>query len=270
MHELGLDLEVLGAAFTVVQSTPYVVIEVPVERAKTLAAELGTAVRRFYVSDPRLEERSLATAVTKKEFVEAKIPDRGSVMAGDFGEILTAIFQGTEIYPQELLDPKKWRLKQDRTKPAPHSDVVQFVLPSWPDPSEADQILCTEVKTKSTKGTWTPIEAAIADSKKDQAGRLAKTLVWLRERALDSDLGTVSIDHLNRFIQAVDHPPASRVFRAVAVICSSLLDAETKDLKVLPSDECALIVISVPDLKSNYEELYDAVVSSVEVPGLIV
>lgn len=263
VRELNLDPKVLGATFAIAQDSPYVVIEVTADRAASLTAEFGTAVRRCYVSDERLEARHQETSVAKSDLVQAKIPDRGSVMAGDFGEILTALFQAAEAHPLELLDPKKWRLKQDRTKAAPHSDVVQFALPRWPRSSADDQLFCAEVKTKSTQGTSTPIESAIEDSKKDQNGRLVKTLVWLRERSLDADLGTISIEQLDRFIDAVDHPPAMRTFRAVAVICSSLVEAETQDVHVPPSKECALVVISVSDLKNNYEALYDAVVASV-------
>jgi hypothetical protein len=39
-------------------------------------------------------------------------------MAGDFGEILAALFQATSEHPGEVIDPMKWRLKHDRTKPA--------------------------------------------------------------------------------------------------------------------------------------------------------
>ncbi|MBM4291364.1 MAG: DUF1837 domain-containing protein, partial [Deltaproteobacteria bacterium] len=92
----------------------------------------------------------------------------GATMAGDFGEILVYLYQSVRELPVEALGVKKWRLKQDRTKPAPHSDVVHFVLPSWPMPSDKDVLLCSEVKTKSTDGDSTPIQSAIADSEKDR------------------------------------------------------------------------------------------------------
>lgn len=261
-REYGLDFEELASAFIAESGTPYVLVQVPVDRAQGLAAELEVAIRRCYVSDASIEARHQELSVAKDELVKAKVPDRGSVMAGDFGEIITALFQITEVHPQEILDPKKWRLKQDRTKPAPHSDVVQFILPEWPQPSQSDRLICAEVKTKSTAGASTPVASAIADSKKDQEGRLAKTLVWFRERALHDNLGTVSIEHLERFINAIDGPPSTREFRAVAVICASLVDEETRDIELPPSDECALLVISIPNLKENYEAAYDAVAAS--------
>ncbi len=183
--------------------------------AKSWASNLGVAVRRCYLSDDIINERAAALGVAKAEVIAARLPDPGATMAGDFGEILVYFYQGASELPAVALGPKKWRLKQDRTKPAPHSDVLHFVLPSWPRSSNKDLLLCSEVKTKSTDGGSTPIQSAIADSEKDRTSRLARTLVWLRERALLEPLGDVQIQHLERFINATDHPPAMKRFRAL-------------------------------------------------------
>lgn len=114
-------------------------------------------------------------------------------MSGDFGEILVYLYQAAKEHPVEAIGPKKWRLKQDRTKPSPHSDVVHYVLPSWPTPSAQDVILCAEVKTKATAGKTAPIKEAIEGCENDRTGRLARTLVWLRERALTEDLGDIEL-----------------------------------------------------------------------------
>lgn len=266
MDELGLDLESLAGIFVTVQERPYALIAVPPEKAASLAAELGTAIRRYYVADSKLEERHRVTTIARSELVRWKLPDRGSVMAGDFGEILTAVFHGAQLHPAQILDPKKWRLKQDRTKPAPHSDIVQFIVPLWPLSSAEDRVLCAEVKTKSTDGASTPVLSAIADSRKDQDGRLVKTLLWLRERASFEELGTVTIETLNRFINAIDHPEAAREYRAVAVVSADLLDKEIAGVDLPPTEDCTLVVISVPDLKTNYEATYEAAAVGADTP----
>lgn len=179
-------------------------------------------------------------------------------MAGDFGEILTALFHAASEHPGVVLDSKKWRLKQDRTQPAPCSDVVQMILPHWPAASAEDRIICAEVKTKSTIGTSKPIVSAIADSEKDSSRRFVKTLNWLKERAINTGLSTISIEQLDRFIHPTDHPEATREFRAVAVICASLVADELNDVVPPPPSERALIVISVPNLKATYEQVFDA------------
>ncbi|MEU8898229.1 Hachiman antiphage defense system protein HamA [Nocardia sp. NPDC048505] len=264
MDELGLDLEALKTTFTVVHEAPYLLVEIPVDRAPLLAEQLAVPFRRCYMTDKTLEERHAATSMSKEEITRRVLPDIGSVMSGDFGEILTALFSAAREYPERVLDPKKLRLKVERTKAAPKSDVVQFVVPEWPTPSDRDRVLCAEVKTKATKGTFTPIQDAIEGSAMDRAGRLAKTLLWLQDRAILGDLGTVTLDHINRFLDATDHPPADREFRAVAVICANLVAAEATDITLPDPEECALIVITVPDLKSTYQAVFDAIVETAD------
>ncbi|WP_448255473.1 Hachiman antiphage defense system protein HamA [Microbacterium aurum] len=264
MQELEVDLEAFGELFATIQSSPFTLVEIDAEQATALAGRLGVPVRRCYIGDRALHERMARTESSAQTIIGAKLPDRGSTMAGDFGEILTALFQAAREHPGEVLDPMKWRLKQDRTKPAPGSDVVQLILPHWPSPSDEDRVICSEVKTKSTQGNSRPVASAIEDSKKDSSRRFVKTLNWLKERALDTGLSTVSVEQLDRFIHAVDYPAAQREFRAVAVISAALVEAELEGVEAPPADERALIVISVPDLKANYESVYEAALVSAD------
>lgn len=256
--DLGFDLARAAPWFPHEKDDPYVLVRVSDEHAKGWADTLGVAVRRCYVSDTVVNERAAATGVDKADIIAARLPDSGSTMAGDFGEILVYFFQSAEELPAVAFGPKKWRLKQDRTKPAPHSDVVHFVLPSWPTASANDLLLCSEVKTKSTDGDSTPIQSAIEDSAKDRTSRLARTLVWLRERALLEPLGDVQIAHLDRFINATDHPPVKKRFRAVAVVCKSLAEDELTNAPKNASPDYTVVVIVVPDLKNTYTGVFDA------------
>jgi hypothetical protein len=197
MHELGLDLAEVRRFFVEEHDQPFLLIKVPGDVAAGWAGLLGVPARRCYLPDSMLDSNATRIGLTRSEIVAAKIPSPGSVMAGDFGEILTALFLASMSHPADVRDPKKWRLKQDRTKAAPYSDVVQFVVREWPTPSADDRLICAEVKTKSTNGASTPVASAIADSQKDREGRLAKTLVWLRERAHGEDLGTIDIPLLD-------------------------------------------------------------------------
>jgi hypothetical protein len=263
MKDLALDIDELIASFPQEVNSPLVLVRVPEEQADAWLESLASGMRRCYVADEFLEARAEEVGLSQAEVLASLLPDRGSVMAGDFGEILVFIYQGAAEHPTPVIGPKKWRLKQDRSKPAPYSDVVQVVVPAWPASSDEDRILCSEVKTKSTSGDSTPIASAIADCEKDRLGRLAKTLVWLKERAIREDLGSTSIAHLDRFIEATDHPPAKKQFRAVAVLCTSLLDEELASAPEVPSADYTLLVIAVPNLKQRYEALFDAVHASV-------
>jgi hypothetical protein len=262
MRDLALDIDELIASFPHEADAPFVLVRVPEEQADAWLERLVAGIRRCYATDDFLDTRATEVGVSRAEVLATLLPDRGSVMAGDFGEILVFIYQGASEHPTAVIGPKKWRLKQDRLKPAPYSDVVQFIVPAWPHASDDDRIMCSEVKTKSTRGDSTPIASAIADCEKDRVGRLAKTLVWLKERAIQEDLGTTSIAHLDRFIEATDHPPAQKQFRAVAVVCSSLLEEELASAPDVTSADYTVLAVAVPNLKQRYEALFDAVQAS--------
>lgn len=256
--DLGFNFAHAAPWFPHDQEQPYVLVRVSDEHALSWANTLGLAVRRCYVSDSLVSAKAKEHNVNEAEIIAARLPDAGATMAGDFGEILVYFYQSAMELPVKAFGPKKWRLKQDRTKPAPHSDVVHFVLPSWPAPSANDVLLCSEVKTKATDGDSTPIQSAIIDSAKDRTSRLARTLVWLKERALLEPLGDVHVAHLDRFIKATDHPPATKRFRAVAVVCQSLVDEELKNAPAAASPEYTVVVIAVPDLKKTYSAVFEA------------
>jgi hypothetical protein len=267
VKELGLDIATVLSWFNQEQDQPFVFVRVSDEHAKHWGDALGVAVRRCYMTDKLLLERARAVGRPQSDIIAARLPDPGSTMAGDFGEILVYFYQAAKIYPEVALGPKKWRLKQDRTKPAPHSDIIHFVLPSWPAPSAYDVLICSEVKTKSTNGASSPIKSAIEDSAKDRTSRLARTLIWLKERALLEDLGDVTVKHLDRFINATDYPQVTKRFRAVAVVCSSLVEKELGDTPPQTSSDCTVVVISVPNLQRTYTAVFEAARKSALTPA---
>jgi hypothetical protein len=263
MRDLQTDIALIRSWFSSDDGGPVLIVRPGTQDAAAWLSDLAVVARRCYVSDEFLDERAAEVGTDKAEVLAALLPDRGAVMAGDFGEIITFLFLGSRDEGTDVVAPKKWRLKGDRLKAAPYSDVVQFVVPHWPASSDEDRLICAEVKTKSTDGPSTPIPSAIADSEKDQLGRLAKTLAWFKDRALVEDLGSTSIPLIDRFLHATDHPAADKRFWAVAVICTSLVEAELATVpEELPSDS-TIAVIAMPDLKDHYEALFGAIVDSV-------
>ncbi|HCG6867304.1 TPA: DUF1837 domain-containing protein [Vibrio parahaemolyticus] len=266
MDELGFDFNDAAAWFHHQQNEPFALVKLTEEQVNQLIDRAGVAVRRCYISDQKIIDASNMSGLPKEQVLASRLPSPGSTMAGDFGEILGYFYQSTKELPGFAIGVKKWRLKQDRTKPAPKSDVVHFVMPHRPQASGEDSLLCAEVKVKSTSGSSTPITSAIEDSGKDQTSRLASTLVWLRERAITEpeQLGDVDIPLLNRFINLVDHPPIDRRFHAIAVICEGLVDQE---LIVAPDEvdpNFSLLVIVVPHLKETYESLFSSLSNTLE------
>jgi hypothetical protein len=265
MDELGFDYNNSVGWFAHDQEHPYALVSITHQQAEQIVDSLAEAFRRCYITDEMMEENSSRLGVQLSDVLASKLPDPGSTMAGDFGEILCYVYQSTKELPAAAVGIKKWRLKQDRTKPAPKTDVVHFLMPNGLNASDEDVVLSAEVKVKSTPGKSTPITSAIEDCAKDRISRLASTLVWLRERAMTESLGDVNVPMLDRFIKLDEHPSFSKRFRAVAVICESLSKEELQAAPNLPGDDYELVVIVVPNLKDNYEALYRNCHASVQV-----
>lgn len=258
MDDLGFNFGNAFPWFPHEQEQPYVLVRMSARHVALLQQAMAEPLRRCYITDEALRAAAERHGLTLCDVLAGKLPDAGATMAGDFGEVLGYIYQSAMEYPGNAIGPKKWRLKQDRTKPAPKSDVIHFIMPQRPAASAADQVLCAEVKVKSTSASSDPIGSAITDCAKDRTSRLASTLVWLRERAMTEDLGDVDIPLLDRFIKAVDYPPAARRYRAVAVICESFVSAELTNAPATTSDEYTLVVISVPNLHATYNAIFEA------------
>jgi hypothetical protein len=257
MDELGFDFNNSVDWFVHQLEQPYVLVKLDEAQANQLAGEIAAAIRRCYIPDEQLVARAAELGMLQTAILASKLPDNGSTMAGDFGEVLGYFYQSTKELPEDAIGAKKWRLKQDRTAPAPKSDVVHFVMPNHPDPSDQDALICSETKLKSTASNFNPIARAIEGCEKDPS-RLAKTLVWLHERALSETLGDVDIQVLNRFINLTDHPQITTKYRAVAVICETLYQAELASAPTEASDEFTLVIIVVPNLQQTYEAVFAA------------
>lgn len=262
MQEFEIDTAVAVQWFPKEPGKPYALVKVPLNVSAAWPDQLATAFRRAYISDQKLDEMAALRQRPRKDVLAAQLPDAGSVMAGDFGEILVYLYQGSSKTPENLSGQKKWRLKETRTHAAPYSDVVHLYLPHWPNPSADDQVLCSEVKVKATKSKADPIADARRDSKKDQLSRLTKTLVWLQERAFTN--AEIDINQVERFLDATDHPAYGKKFHAVAVVDSKYLDTELAKI-IYPLDaDCELVVIAVSTLHETYSAVYEACLTTVE------
>lgn len=215
-----------------------------------------------YITKANLRERTKATGKSASELLANKIPDAGSVMSGDFGEILTLFFLGSERDEKVMLI-KKWLYKQDRAKPAPHSDVVILYREFENMASAKDFVISAEAKQKSTKGKFAPIVAAIEGLEKDHTGRLARTLAWLREKAIDHGTNE-QVAFIERFTHDLSATYAKH-YKAVAIIDVELLDDEL-NRKPCPAVNGAfeVVVIGIKDLKTFYESVFDRAVKELQ------
>lgn len=262
---LGLDLTKFAADFVHdTTAATFLIARADPTTSQEWADRLGVAARRCYISDQMLRERAEAEEVAGSEIAAVKIPAPGSVMSGDFGEIVASFFLAAQSLPQVTYDALRWRYKADPLKAAPHSDVVQMILPAWPASSADDRILCAEVKAKATKSKFDPILKAGEGSANDRGGRLIKTLVWLRAKVRSDGSDTVTRDQLQRFIDAIDHATVKPEFMAIAVIDARFVTDEIARGIAPDKDDCTLIVMAVPELKKRYTELFDAIKTSAD------
>lgn len=262
MREMEVEPATALTWFPKAGGEPYTLIKVLPGISAEWPQGLAAAFRRAYISDKKISDMAALRKRQPSEILGAVLPPPGSVMAGDFGEILVYLLQGSSYSPQNLYGQKKWRLKETRTHAAPYSDVVHFHLPDWPMASSADVLLCSEVKMKSTPSKGDPIADARHDSKKDRVSRLAKTLVWLKERAMTDP--EIEVEPIERFLSATEGPAYAKQFQAVAVVDEEYLDAELAKI-VLPHDQdCDLVVITIQTLHATYTAVYEACIASAQ------
>lgn len=228
-----------------------------VSKARILEEFLVKNLPSCYITKKQIKSRVEATGLTPSEILANKLPDPGNVMSGDFGEIFTLYYLKSETKaPVKLI--KKWRYKQDRKKAAPHSDVILLHRESEEKATPQDFVICAEVKQKSTKSTFCPISDALEGFHSDKTGRLARTLTWLKEKAIDGE-NSGQIQFIKRFTDAeglsVEY---SKQFKAVAVIDRSLLDAEViKKIDLPDQDESfEVLVFGIDELKKLYEKIF--------------
>jgi hypothetical protein len=184
-------------------------------------------------------------------------------MAGDFGEILTLFYLGSER-SESLRKLRKWRFKQDRKKAAPHSDVVILYRERTDQATDNDFVICAESKVKSTNSDFRPIERSIEGYVSDKTGRLARTLIWLKEKAIDHETPE-AIAYIKRFTDDHLNTAFKKNYKAVAIIDRSFLDGEITRALTLPTqnEEFEVIVIGISSLKDLYERSFYRAVSEV-------
>lgn len=235
---------------------------VPVEKRQLIADFLVSKLPDCYISNETINLQMQRSGLSRTEIIQNKLPDRGNVMSGDFGEILTLFFLGSNGNGN-LKKIQKWRFKQDRLKAAPHSDVILLNCSDPTSPSENDYVICAEAKAKATaSNSYHPLEKAIEGYNSDKTGRLARTMAWLREKAIEGDIGAEIAD-INRFTLGATSTTYLKEHKAIAIVDFDFLDQELVKQLEIPTQntEFELIAIGISDLKALYEECFSRAIS---------
>lgn len=238
------------------------------EAIEALKGLLPEHFRQCFVSDKILKEHVENFAGTSEREILADnyIPDTPSIMSGDFGEIFGYLFLIDKYivkYSLRIKGPKKWRYKSDKNIPSPKTDIVLF----WKNesPSKEDLIIAAETKMKATANSRDVINDALGGIKKDYTSRLAKSLVWLRSRAVKKNK-VRQVKYINRFINSVkpENGEYTKHFKAIALLDKDFLEDELdKDIEIVEiGDDLKIIVLAIDELKDLYEAVYEGILEA--------
>jgi hypothetical protein len=210
--------------------------------------------RKYYISDRDLAEKSEKNGISKKEFLEQYIlPSIGKIKSGDFGEIFSC-FSVRECYAQKgfiLVCPRKFIWKMDRDKAMPFTDVVGFYREDITKASSNDFIVSVESKMKATNSSANRIQEAIDGAQKDRTTRLAKTLIWLKQKYA-RDGNAEMHKFTKRYCDPVYQGTYNKIYEAFTII-DNKFEATEIEKSVDNNDGITIIVISMDNLKNIYE-----------------
>ncbi len=99
VDELGFDIDEVLEWFTNEQAGEFLLVEIPPEVAEAWLQSLRLPLRRCYLPDEKLAEVVRTYGATEAAVIRARLPDPGSVMAGDFGEIVTYLYHAAKAHP---------------------------------------------------------------------------------------------------------------------------------------------------------------------------
>lgn len=235
--------------------------------------------REAYIEGGKLDHIVSHFPTTRKEAISKRLPRKGSVMSGDFGEILS-FYLACQIWsPSVNVMPMKWRFKDSKKDASKYTDVVLFELHDADNPSVDDAMFTYEVKTCATglgDGTYkvhvkpsyknykdgklecTIIEA-VFDASKDAVERAAETIPYLLTRCEDEDLYDL-YKKIYRF-RVAEKTTYKKEYNAVAIIDSSTLPKQMTrvpgDLLTVHTNVKNVYCIPMNQLQSVYERVYD-------------
>lgn len=238
--------------------------------------------REAYISESKLTAIVNDYQTKREDEIKAQLPDKGEVMSGDFGEILSFYLACQLWSPTVNVFPMKWRFKDKKKAPSHYTDIMLFELQDPSNPSAAsinDTMYSYEVKTRATKLGNQPYKThvrkafktykdgrpestileAVFYANKDAVERAAETIPYLELRCKEE--GYKELYHqVHRFSDAVT-TTYRKEHNAVAIVDSDML---TEQMSRMPGDLIAqhpnvknVYCLPIKELKALYEKVYD-------------
>ena len=247
-------------------------------KAASFVQDCLVPFREAYIATDKLNHIVSHFPTTRKEAISRRLPRKGNVMSGDFGEILS-FYMACQIWsPSVNVIPMKWRFKDSKKDASKYTDVILFELHDADNPSVDDAMFTYEVKTCATglgdgiykvhvkpsyknykdgKLECTIIEA-VFDSNKDAVERAAETIPYLLTRCEDEDLYDL-YKQIYRFREA-EKTTYNKEYNAVAIVDSTTLSKQMLrmpgDLLTMHPNVKNVYCIPMENLQNVYESIY--------------
>lgn len=235
--------------------------------------------REAYISEEKLTHIVSCFSKTRQDTISERLPPKGMVMSGDFGEILCFYLASQMWVPTANVLPLKWRFKDSKKDASKYTDVILFSLQDENQPSTSDAMFTYEVKTCATrlgedvykihsrpayrsykdgKKKCTILEA-VFDANKDAVERAAETIPYLLTRCEDEALYDLH-KRIDRFKNA-DKMTYRKDYNAVAVVDRNTLSEQIArmpdDLLTKHPNVKTVYCVPIDNLQSIYENIYD-------------
>ena len=224
-------------------------------------------LRNNYVKENLLDSLISGTGLTQKEYLEKHIfPNHqnkqgAATMSGEFGEIL--VYDYINFVLKYYITRTRYLEKVNPNMPVPGSDVIGYKLNNINKPSESDQLIVAEVKTRSSNSgnkdslCEKTLKEAIEHSIKDRV-RIGESLNAEKRRLLN-DSRNEEAKIVERFQNKTDNPFTLDFF-AIAVLDNDLyseqvvldvVDSQYENIKTTN-----ILLIHSKELKSFLRDLY--------------
>lgn len=165
--------------------------------------DLTVTLRGCFVEDQVLKDLAKKKGKTESEILkEDIIPDDGSVVSGDFCEILYARIL-ERVLPIKFFDTR-WHHKFHKNELIPGSDLLGSVTKDK-NPHPEDELVVLESKAAFSQKNKELVQNAFNSMKKDYLGRAGISLFAIMKRRTIANAGADTSD-IERFVNRQKYP----------------------------------------------------------------
>ena len=188
-----IDWIVEETGITIKEGIPIKCYKIDYKEDEAIFDEWALHIRRNYIEDEDLLIDAEINGMSVEQYLrEYVIPQRDetlgpTVRSGDITEIIVCDL--LEFIFNYSVTRYKQKNRPGKNNSEHGTDVIGYkFFDKSKKPTEKDELIATEVKAVLTRSDYSPLEKAIAESKKDEQ-RLARTIDYCRKRL--KELGNI-------------------------------------------------------------------------------